>query len=406
MTAANCFNFTPRVLNGLDTPTGLKAKEFTDERVRNLKLEVTAAGTKSFWFRGQRAGQRFTQHLGHYPSTTIDEARRNALELKSQVDRGLDPTADRKALKSEPTFREFFDEQYVKYAKATKVSWKDDVNRVNHRIGPKFGDRKMSTITRREIAQYHADLKEELSVASSNRILVLISAIYRRAVEWDVVATNPCAGIRQFRENNARTRFLDETEISAFLKSCDEEAATMNRTAADLLKGLLYTGLRKSELKDAKWADLNLERGELHLERTKNGDGRTVVLSDEGLALLAGLESRDKSEWLFPGRSGKGPLNNLDKPFQRIIERAGLAGTDFTIHCIRHTLASHLAMQGCSLHIIGQTLGHRSQAMSARYSHLSNAALRSAVNGAGGVFRQAQLAADNQKRSEQEVEAA
>jgi len=403
MTAANCFNFTPRVLNGLQSPPGLKAKEFTDEKVRNLKLEVTAAGTKSFWFRAQRDGQRFNQHLGHYPSTTIDEARRSALDLKAQVDRGLDPTAQRKALKAEPTFREFFDEQYVPYAKATKASWRDDINRVNHRIGPKFGDRKMSTITKREIAQYHASLKDELSVASANRILVLISAIFRRAVEWEVVAGNPCSGIRQFRENNARTRFLDEAEVAAFLQACDAET---NRTAANLLKGLLYTGLRKSELKDAKWADLNLERGELRLNRTKNGDARTVLLSDQARDLLANLESRGKSEWLFPGRDGTGPLNNLDKPFSRVVERAGLAGTGFTIHCLRHTLASHLAMRGCSLHIIGQTLGHRSVTMSARYSHLSNHALRSAVNQAGSVFKQAQEAGQSQPQVEPEAEAA
>lgn len=403
MSAANCINFTPRVLNGLNPSAGLKSQEFVDERVRHLKLEATSAGTKSFWFRAQKDGQRFNLHLGHYPATSIEEARKAALELKNQVDRGLDPTAKRKALKTEPTFREFFDEQYVPYAKAHKVSWRDDINRVNHRIGKFIGDRKMSTVTKREIAQYHAALRDELSEASANRILVLISAIFRRALEWEVVAVNPASGIRQFRENNARTRFLDETEVAAFLQSCDYEAETQNRTAADLLKGLLYTGLRKSELKDAKWADLNLERGELRLNRTKNGDGRTVVLSDEGLALLAGLESRGKSEWLFPGRNGKRPLNNLDKPFARVIERAGLAGTDFTIHCLRHTLASHLAIQGCSLHIIGQTLGHRSQAMSARYSHLSNGALRAAVNGAGSIFRQAHDAANASKPAESEA---
>ena len=400
MTVANCFNFTPRVLNGLQTPPGLKAKEYSDGRVRNLKLEVTAAGTKSFWFRGQRDGHRFTQLLGHYPSTTIDEARRIAQDFKAQVDRGLDPTAERKALKAEPTLGAFFEQQYLPYAEATKISWKDDRNRFNRRIAPIFAERKLSTITKREIAHYHAALKHEMSAASSNRILILISAIYHRAIEWQVVSLNPCSGIRQFRENNARTRFLDVTEITAFLAACDAE---LNRGAGELLKGLLYTGLRKSELKDARWADVNLDRGELRLKHTKNGDGRTVLLSDDAKALIASLPSRGTSEWLFPGRDGRSPLNNLDKPFQRIIERAGLSGTGFTIHCLRHTMASHLAIQGCSLHIIGQTLGHRSQAMSARYSHLSNSALRTAVNGAGNVFRLAQEAADAQKRGESEA---
>ena len=207
---------------------------------------------------------------------------------------------------------------------------------------------------------------------------------------WEVIAANPVSGIKQFPERNARTRFLDESEMAAFVAACN---ADENRTAADCLKGLLLCGLRKSELKDARWTDVNLDRGELRLHKTKNGDSRVAVLSDAMVALLASLPSRGKSEWLFPGRSGTKPLNNLDKPFQRIIERAGLAGTELTIHCLRHTFASWMAINGFSLVIIGTALGHRSQAMSARYSHLNDKVMRQAGNSVGRVVSEAQQAA-------------
>ena len=390
MTATNTINFTTRTLNNLPLPMNGKAKEYTDTKARNLKAEITPNGTISFWFRGQRDGRRYPIHIGHHPAISPEEARRTALEYKAQIDRGEDPTAARRALKEEPSLAAFFKE-YNDDAKARgKASWKDDFNRFAFRIAGKFGDRKLSTITKKEIAQYHASLLEELSAASANRILVLISAIFRKAVDWEITPTNPCSGIKQFPERNARTRFLNEAEIAAFIAAC---RADKNRTAADLLIGLLLCGLRKSELKNACWADVNLDRGELSLNKTKNGDSRVVLLSDDMKAHLTGLPSRDLSPWLFPGRDGTQPLNNADKPFQRIITRAGLAGTGFTIHCIRHTFASWMAINGFSLHIIGQALGHRSQAMSARYAHLNDNVMRQAGNSVGRVVSDARLAA-------------
>lgn len=392
MTATNTINFTARTLSSLPKPANGKSKEMTDAKVRYLKAEISPTGTISFWFRGQRDGRRYPIHIGHFPAISPEEARRTALEYKAQLDRGEDPTAARKALKEEPTLASFF-EEYNEDAKARgKASWKDDRNRFAYRIAEKFGDRKLSTISKKEIAQFHASLLDDLSPASANRILVLLSAIFRKAVEWEVMASNPCSGIKQFPERNARTRFLDEAEMAAFVAAC---RADENQTAAGLLIGLLLCGLRKSELKNARWADVNLTRGELRLHKTKNGDSRVVLLSDDMVAHLNALPSRNVSPWLFPGRDGKKPLNNADKPFQRIVERAGLAGTGFTIHCIRHTFASWMAINGFSLVIIGNALGHRSQAMSARYAHLNDNVMKQAASSVGRVVSQAQQAATN-----------
>lgn len=398
MTQPTTFHFTTRTLNALQPPSGdkgKKAQQYSDAKVTDLKLEASKTGRKAFCFRAQRDGRRYYGHIGGYPATSIDEARRIALDMRAMLDRGQDPTAERQRQRVEPTLGEFFHDQYLPYAKTTKRSWKDDLNRFNFRIGPKFGNRKMGSITKREIQEFHAGLKQEVSGSTANRLFVLVSAIYRRAIDWGVVETNPCAGVKQFRENNARTRFLDAQEMAAFLKAADADA---NQTAAALLKGLLLTGVRKSELKNARWADVSLDRGELRLNQTKNGDSRTVLLSDEAKALLAGLPSRDKSDWLFPGRDGDKPITNIDKSFRRIVARANIS--DFTIHGLRHTHASWMVMGGCSLFVVSQALGHRSLSMSARYSHLSNDVLRSAGNVVSQAFAQARRAANAESEGE------
>ena len=150
---SNTINFTTRTLTNLPKPTNGKSRELTDAKVRNLKAEQSPTGTLSFWFRGQRGGVRYPIHIGHFPAISPEEARRTALEYKAQLDRGEDPTAARKAIKAEPTLAAFF-EEYNEDAKARgKASWKDDRNRFSHRIAGKFGDRKLSTITKKELAQ-------------------------------------------------------------------------------------------------------------------------------------------------------------------------------------------------------------------------------------------------------------
>lgn len=397
---SNTINITTRTLTSLPVPTNGKSREYSDAKVRHLKAEITVTGTISFWFRAQRDGRRYPYHIGHFPAISPEEARRTALELKAQLDRGLDPTAARKTLKAEPTLTAFFTDDYLKDAMTRKKSWTADRNRFNFRIAKKFGDRKMSSIAKREIALYHGELKNELSVASANRVLVLISAIYRKAIEWEVVTANPASGIKQFRESNARTRHLSEAEMIAFLKAAD---ADENQVAASVLRGLLLTGLRKCELKDRRWSDISLERGELRLETSKNGDARIVQLNAEAKALLAAQASNGTSDWVFPGRNGKQPIENIDKTWRRIVARAGL--NDVRIHDLRHTHASVMVSAGVGLYVVSQALGHRNIAQSARYSHVRNDVLAAAGGIVSQAFSVAQQAANAQKPSESEPEA-
>ena len=208
--ASSAFPFTPRTLNAMTgelVGEGQKAKQFSDAKVSDLKLELTRSGKKTFSFRAQRDGKKYYECIGSYPAIGIDEARKIALAYRAQLDRGLDVSADRKRLKDEPTLAEFFHGPYLSHAKAKKRSWRDDVSRFK-RIQPALGHRKLSAVTRRDVEQFLLGVLDELTPASHNRFRALLSAVFRCAVEWSVVASNPCGGIRQLTENNARIRAL------------------------------------------------------------------------------------------------------------------------------------------------------------------------------------------------------
>ncbi|CAJ3616212.1 site-specific recombinase, phage integrase family [Burkholderia pseudomallei] len=137
----------------------------------------------------------------------------------------------------------------------------------------------------------------------------------------------------------------------------------------------LSTGCRKNELLALEWHRVDFERSlfRLECEHTKNGKRRLVPLNSG--ALLALRDQRDwvarhcaGSEWVFASSSGR-RVGNLQKGFVAACARAGIE--NFRIHDLRHTFASWLVMEGVSLYVVKDLLGHSSITVAERYAHLS-----------------------------------
>lgn len=330
MAESKTFDFSNRRIKALppqQPAAAANAAAYSDSAVSGLKLEVTKTGRKTFIFRFLLDGQRGYARIGEFPAIDVAEARRSAMEMKGQVERGLNPNDVRdRAHAVIPTFRDFAMDEFVPYIlEMGKRTAKDDISKLNHHLLARFGDKKLTAIGRRDIELYHAAVRDSHTPATANRHLALLSAMFRRAVEWERVEKNPCTGVKMFRENNASERFLTETEIAKLVQAMD---ADPNRTAAAALKMLLLCGARRNEVAKLKWSALDLERGVwlLHGDDTKNGKTRRIVLSGALIELLQAQPSRGVSEWVFPGRDGpEKPIDNLTKPFNRMLKasRAG-----------------------------------------------------------------------------------
>src|SRR5690606_16592262 len=103
-------------------------------------------------------------------------------------------------------------------------------------------------------------------------------------------------------------RFLSREEIVRLVTALD---ASPSRAAADALKFLLYTGLRKSEALQLEWSRVNPEDGTLFLAHTKNGKPRSVVLNTPARAVIEArwVAREDGHPYVFPGRIKGKPLN-------------------------------------------------------------------------------------------------
>lgn len=129
-----------------------------------------------------------------------------------------------------------------------------------------------------------------------------------------------------------------------------------------------------------KWSDIDLTRGSILLQTTKNGDRRFVPLVGMALDLLRSKYANQAvNSLVFPAPNAPCKPIDIRSAWETALSKANIF--NFRFHDLRHTAASYLAMNQASLLEIGTLLGHKTVQMTKRYAHLSNAHIYSAAVG-------------------------
>src|SRR5262249_55585962 len=157
-------------------------------------------------------------------------------------------------------------------------------------------------------------------------------------------------------EPRGRVRYLSDQERQRLLAACQQSHNPYLHTVVVLA---LATGARRGELMGLRWPDVDLRRGTLTFQMTKNGERRSVPLTGHALDLMRehARVRRIDTTLVFPNETGNKPLHIRDA-FENAVKRAGIA--QFRFHDLRHSCASYLAMQGAQLLDIATVLGHKS----------------------------------------------
>jgi len=205
--------------------------------------------------------------------------------------------------------------------------------------------------------------------ATVNRYIAALSHTMTFAVkERRLIDRNPVGDISRKKESRGRTRFLSDDERTALLDACAKsEWAPLHA----LVLLAITSGARRGELISLRWADVELKVGRVLVGKSKNGEQRTLPLAGKALEALRALKLKGsaRSEYVFPNPSEHpGAFEYFDSYWYAALEAADL--NNFHFHDLRHTTASMLAAQGCSLLEIADVLGHKTLAMVQRYSHL------------------------------------
>jgi integrase len=256
-----------------------------------------------------------------------------------------------------------------------EISRSDDI-RIMKRLRSWFGDRPAESIMPHEIEKRFQDGVEEHHWAPStvNHHRSLLSLTYRLAIRNGKVSSNPARATRHRKEDNDRVRYL----------TADEESRLREVLAAKWpehvpeLDLALHTGLRRSEMYGLDWEDVNLGTRFLRVKRGKNGESRYVRLNPVALKAVKKLQERCDGTGAVVRNLGGTPLLAPRHWFPDAVKEAGIE--NFHWHDLRHTFASRLTMMGVGIRAVQEALGHKSIAMTVRYSHLDPDFMADAVD--------------------------
>ena len=300
------------------------------------------------------------------------------------MDAGEDPRRDG-APYEVPTLRTFVSDRYLPYVKEYKRSWDTDETNLRLHLLPMFGDKQMDRITRGEVTALRQQLKQKgYAAGTCNRILVLLKFVFNCALRWETLPSgtiNPCVGVTPFADHGARERYLTDEEVKRLLVGLDSTRQTM---VAQIVKLLLYTGARRSEIVNARWEYVDLEQQVLTVPISKSGKPRHIALSDAAVALLKEVPRQPDIPWVFFNPRTKNHPISFFTAWNRIRSNAGIP--DVRLHDLRHSYASMLVRAGRSLYEVQKLLGHYDPKVTMRYAHLSPRALVDAANVVANVI--------------------
>ena len=259
-----------------------------------------------------------------------------------------------------------------------------DQNRFLNYIKPPFGEKEPSEIIPLDVDRLRLKLLKSKSPGTVKNVLELL----RRIINFGV-KKNFCDGpgftIEMPKVNNIKTEDLSPEQLAALLDAIENDP---NIQAGNLMKMVLYTGMRRGELFRLKWDDIDFERGFIWIRNPKGGVDEKIPLNDSARKLLDGHE-RTGSEYVFPGRGGK-QRRDINHQVNRIKEAAGLPKEFRALHGLRHVYASMLASSGqVDMYTLQKLLTHKSPQMTQRYAHLKDETLKEASNLAGSLIDKA-----------------
>lgn len=343
-----------------------------------LYLYVAPSGARSWRFDYRLAGVRETLTIGRYPEIGLGDAREELAKARRMIAKGQSPANSKQELLTaakvarKNTLRAFGEDWYAARAKGRSESWKGNARRwLDQDIYPALGDRPIKEIRADDVERLVKHIAGKRGATSGHYARLTLSAIYK-SLPRSLGVGNPArdaAGIIELPKGKPRGRALTGKEIPAFFEAADRYPG---RDATKLaIRLLMLTFVRKLELIEAQWDEIDLDEGEwvIPAERMKMAKPHIVPLSRQAVECLKKLKPLAfGSAYVFPNLGDpKRPMgaSTMNKAFDEM----GWGGK-FTPHGARSTASTSLNAQGWSADAIERQLAHAERDLvRAAYNH-------------------------------------
>ena len=319
-------------------------KPYSKADEKGLSLHVQPNGGKWWRFRYRFDGKEKMLSLGTYPDISLKVARDKRDEARTLVANGVDPSDSRKAIKSskancaansfEVVAREWLEKNNPSWAPSHASK---NVRRLELYVFPWIGAKPISSISAHEVLTVLERIEKLGKVETAYRVKTNCSQVFRYAVQTNRADRDPCPDLKGALGKVKKKHFASITEPTAvgeLLRAIDAFKGTFVVQSALRLAPLLFC--RPGELRQAEWAQIDLEKGLWEFVASKTKTDHIVPLATQAVGILKDLHNlTGQGRYVFPSaRTTSRPMS--DAAINAALRRLGYdTKTEITGHGFR-----------------------------------------------------------------------
>ncbi|UWQ11027.1 tyrosine-type recombinase/integrase [Aliiroseovarius crassostreae] len=329
---------------------------YRDTLLTGFGLRV-GANSKSFYAEGQvnRRTRRVT--IGRADVFAPEIARKKALVILGEMAEGRDPNAEKRKEKQERVTLEMAFNRFFEARNTLSPHTISNYRRSEQLYLKQWHKKEMKEITRQMVLKKHQNIGKKHGKTTANNVMRHFRSVYNFiSATLDDFPPNPVQILTQARawfKERRRQTVVTAVDLPAWWKAVMAEPDY----SRDFLLTALFTGMRRSEVMQLRWENVDLSAKTLHLPTTKNGDPLTLPLSEFLADLLTQRrETNRNSPWVFPGPGRTGHLVETKKFLLRV--SAG-SGVSFTLHDLRRTFITIAESLDVPYYALKRLLNHR-----------------------------------------------
>jgi len=342
-----------------------------------LYFRVSSEGNGFWEVRYSIHGKRRQITLDRYPQMTLVDARAKTAFLKADINKGIDPLAERKRAELKPihTVNQLAEDWLSECAKRLKHP--QIPRRVYEKdLAPIIGELSLQHVNPRDIRAALSNIASSGRPTIANDALMYCKQLFRHGIKLDLISSNPADAFRVSDAGGvekSRSRVLTFEELTSVLSVLRENSDQFTRENYLAFALLVVLGVRKGELITAEWLEFNLDESlwDIPKERSKMGASITVPLPIATVDWLRELKIRAYgSKYVFPNRRaskrfGHISLDTLNAAVQKLYKENKFVLENkesiehFTLHDLRRTCRSMLAEAGVAGHVAERCLNHK-----------------------------------------------
>lgn len=253
------------------------------------------------------------------------------------------------------TFREAANKYWELHGSKTKSAKK--LRYTFDQIVNYFGDKLLTQISVEDMQIYYNTILERTSGSTANRYFTTVRAIINLMIKLRLFTSlSPCVGVIRKRENPIKTDFFTKEEIIAIIKAASDRFRPFLICA-------ITTGMRRGELMNLDWKNVDLDNNKIHIHLAKSGKSREIPLSEDARNLFLALGPKPEGKVFFLTEA----MIRLD--YKKAVLNSNVK--HIPLKNTRHTFASQFRINRGNMTDLQQFLGHSAMGLTMRYTHLS-----------------------------------